>query len=170
MRAKQMMAAATVVGVLGIGTTALAGGYEWKARPMLGANEVPANASTASARASFELDDGVIEYKIKMRTPITGAFMAHIHANVVGKNGPIVVWLFGDAALGGGNPTIDFRKGATVARGEITAADLTGPLAGKTLADLKALLDSGGAYVNLHTRSFPGGEIRAQVVADADQD
>ena len=165
---KRIVAAATLVGAMGIGTAALAGGYEWRARPMVGASEVPANDSRASAKASFEMEHGAIEYKIKMTRPITGAFMAHIHTAAVGVNGPIVVWLFGDAALGLNNPTVNFSKHATVAKGRITAADLVGPLAGKTLAELKALLDNGNAYVNLHTRVHPGGEIRAQVVADAE--
>ena len=53
----------------------------------------------------------------------------------------------------------------------ITEANLAGPLAGKPLADLVALLQSGNAYVNVHTNDgvdpantgpgdFPGGEIR----------
>lgn len=165
---KRIVAVVTLVGTMGIGTAALAGGFEWKAKPMVGASEVPANDSTASAKASFEMEHGAIEYKIRMTRPITGAFMGHIHTAAVGVNGPIVVWLFGDAKLGLNNPTMDFSRRATVARGRITAADLVGPLAGKTLADLKALLDNGNAYVNLHTRAHPGGEIRAQVVADAE--
>lgn len=168
LRKTRIAAAIGVVLALGFGTTASADDFEWRARPMVGANEVPANTSTAEARASFEKDDGVIQYKIRMRKPITGAFMGHIHAQVAGKNGPIVVWLFGDIKLGLGNPTVDFAKGAVVAEGEITADQLVGPLAGKTLDDLMAILDNGGAYVNLHTRAHPGGEIRAQVMRETE--
>jgi hypothetical protein len=53
----------------------------------------------------------------------------------------------------------------------ITAADLVGPLDEMEIADLVALLQSGNAYVNVHTNDgvdpantgpgdFPGGEIR----------
>ena len=154
-----------IVGVLvliaGSGV-AYASSREWKARPMVGANEVPANASPSEARAQFELEDGVIEYKIRMRKPIDDAFMAHIHAGAAGANGPIVVWLFGTPPAAS-NPFVDFDKNDVVARGEIDVSDLVGPLAGKSLEDLMALLDSGGAYVNLHTRAFAGGEVRAQV-------
>ncbi len=165
---RKIVAAAAVIGVLGIGTAALADGLEWNAKPMVGANEVPANGSTAAAKASFEMEHGVIAYKIRMTAPITGAFMAHIHNGPAGANGPIVVWLLGDPALGATNPTLNFAKGVTVARGTITAAQLTGPLKGKTLDDLLVLLNTGNAYVNMHTRLHPGGEIRAQVVADAE--
>jgi hypothetical protein len=83
-------------------------------------------------------------------------------------NGPILAWIFGDRLLGANNPTVDFGRRDTVANGKIAAADLVGPLAGKSLDDLMALLSSGNAYVNLHTRAFPGGELRAQIVADVD--
>lgn len=151
-----------------LSTTAIAGvaAHEWQARPMLGANEVPANASVSEARASLELEDGAVKYKLRMRAPITGAFMAHIHRGPAGANGPIVAWLFGDAALGAGNATVNFGRRDVVARGEIEAANLVGPLAGRPLSELVDLLNSGNAYVNLHTRTFPAGELRAQIELD----
>jgi len=48
--------------------------------------------------------------------------------------------------------------------GTITAADLTGPLAGRTMGDLLAAIRSGNIYVNLHTAAFPAGEIRGQLM------
>jgi hypothetical protein len=61
-----------------------------------------------------------------------------------------------------------------LAEGTITAANLIGPLAGHPLSDLIADMESGGAYVNIHTNDgvaptntgpgdFPGGEIRGQI-------
>ena len=113
LRKTRIAAAIGVVLALGFGTTASADDFEWRARPMVGANEVPANTSTAEARASFEKDDGVIHYKIRMRKPITGAFMGHIHAQVAGKNGPIVVWLFGDIKLGESVSGLRLKKSDT---------------------------------------------------------
>ncbi len=48
-------------------------------------------------------------------------------------------------------------------RGSFTAADLTGPLAGKSIADLVAMLEGGGAYVNVHTLQVPSGEIHGVI-------
>jgi hypothetical protein len=59
-------------------------------------------------------------------------------------------------------------------RGTIAASELTGPLAGMTMADLVSQMTAGGTYVNVHTSDgveppdtgpgdFPGGEIRGQV-------
>jgi hypothetical protein len=62
-----------------------------------------------------------------------------------------------------------------IATGTISAADLlVGPLAGEPLSALVELLESDGAYVNVHTNDgmgdvntgpgdFPGGEIRGQI-------
>ncbi len=152
-----------VVGVAGIAT---ASGWEWKARPMLGANEVPPVVSTAEARAQFEVEDGAIHYKVRMRSSIVGATQAHIHlqpANtVIGKaNGPVVVFLYGFNAAGQ-----DFAKGETVAEGELSPSQFIGPLAGASLDTIVSALNSGRAYVNMHTLVNRGGELRAQVVVD----
>jgi len=48
--------------------------------------------------------------------------------------------------------------------GTITAADLTGPLAGRTMSDLLAAIRAGNIYVNFHTAAFPAGEIRGQLM------
>jgi hypothetical protein len=152
---------------IGAGTVAVAGGMEWKAKPMIGANEVPPNASAAEARANFELEDGVITYKLRVRRPIDDAFMAHIHLGPAGSNGPIVVWLYGTPPPSNpANVPTDFGKGDLIARGTIDAGDLVGPLAGRPLRDLIDALNSGAAYVNVHTSAFPGGEVRAQVTVD----
>jgi hypothetical protein len=61
-----------------------------------------------------------------------------------------------------------------LAEGTFTAANLVGPLAGHPLSDLLAAIQSGNAYVNVHTNDgqgaantgpgdFPGGEIRGQL-------
>jgi hypothetical protein len=153
--------ALAVIGSFAIATVVLAASLEWKAKPASGANEVPANASTASAEAHFALEGDVIRYRIKMKAPIENAFMGHIHVAAAGANGPIVVWLLGTPPANA-NPPIDYGKNELVVSGEFDASDFVGPLAGQPLENLITLLDNGGAYVNIHTTAFPGGEIRAQ--------
>ena len=93
---------------------------------------------------------------------------SHIHLGPAGVNGPIVVFLYGPAAPGGG------RHDGVLATGTITAANLIGPLAGQPLSALVAAMQGGNAYVNVHTNDgvgatntgpgdFPGGEIRADL-------
>jgi len=125
--------------------------------------------SQAQGQAIFHLsEDGTaLEYKL-IAANIDNAFMAHIHLGAVGTNGPIVVFLYGPVAPGGG------RTDGVLAEGTITAANLIGPLAGRPLSDLVEAMNDGGAYVNVHTNDgvappntgpgdFPGGEIRGQL-------
>jgi hypothetical protein len=57
------------------------------------------------------------------------------------------------------NPT---KLGLAI-RGNITDSKLTGPLKGKTIADLLSAMKSGDTYVNVHTDKNPKGEIRGQI-------
>ena len=53
-------------------------------------------------------------------------------------------------------------NGALV-QGSITADKLEGPLKGKSISDFVNLIEKSSAYVNIHTQSFPDGEIRGQI-------
>jgi hypothetical protein len=117
--------------------------------------------SQAQGQAIFQLnEDGTaLEYHLNVAN-IENVLMAHIHRGAPGTNGPIVVWLYPSA------PPASLIPGhfdGVLADGAITSANLVGPLAGMQLSDLVALLESGNAYVNVHTSQYPGGEIRGQV-------
>ena len=60
-------------------------------------------------------------------------------------------------------PKKEGKFSGLLAKGTITDKDLIGPLAGKTVADLVAMIKDGGAYVNVHTDKYPDGEIRGQI-------
>ena len=77
-----------------------------------------------------------------------------------GSNGGIVVWLYPSAPP---LQLIPGRSQGVLAEGDITAANLTGALAGQELADLVEQIRAGNTYVNVHTTQFPPGEIRGQV-------
>jgi hypothetical protein len=139
-----------------------------------GSEEVPARQTHAQGQATFQVsDDGSqISYRLNVAN-IENVFQAHIHMGPPGVNGPIVVWLYPSTApvpgpVGGG------RIQGGIATGVITAGNLVGPLAGQPLSDLLDAIESGNAYVNVHTNDgvapintgpgdFPGGEIRGQL-------
>ena len=136
--------------------------------PLLGSNEVPAHVTPAKGTAKFVLsrDGSSLRFTLKAGK-IQNTAMAHIHVGQPTENGQVVVDL-----LASGTSKIGRKK--AVARGTITAAQLTGPLAGHSLADLVAQMTAGGTYVNVHTNDnvdppdtgpgdFPGGEIRGQI-------
>jgi hypothetical protein len=157
-----------LVCALGVAIPAGAVSNTFTAR-LSGAEEVPANQSKATGKAIFRLsEDGTeLSYRLIVAN-ITNVFAAHIHLGPVGENGPVVVSLFGPVP-GGGGPT-----NGVLATGTITAADLTGPLAGQPLSALLDEMSSGNTYVNVHTDDgvapadtgpgdIPGGEIRGQI-------
>jgi CHRD domain len=131
-----------------------------------GDTEVPANASRAAGQAVFQLSpDGTsLEYRLIVAN-LDNPVAAHIHVGPPGVNGPVVAFLFGPAPSGGGTAN------GVLAEGTITAANLVGPLAGQPFSALIEALNSGNAYVNVHTNDdvappgtgpgdLPGGEIR----------
>jgi hypothetical protein len=139
-----------------------------------GAQEVPVRVTNAQGEAGFRLsEDGQsMDFQLNVAN-IENVMMAHLHLGPAGSNGPIVVWLYPRQ----GPPPTHSRPGftsGTLAEGHITAADLVGPLAGKTLADLRHYMEVGEIYANVHTNDFveppntgpgdfPGGEIRGQL-------
>jgi hypothetical protein len=125
--------------------------------------------SRAQGQAIFRVsEDGQsIQFKL-IASNIENVVQAHIHLGAAGVNGPVVVFLYGVAPSGGG------RTNGVLSEGTITAANLIGPLTGHPLSDLITAIESGGAYVNVHTNDgidptntgpgdFPGGEIRGQL-------
>lgn len=124
-----------------------------------GEEEVPRNTSTATGLAVFEMTPQGLRYWVYVNN-LNNVQMGHIHIAPAGQNGAVTVWLYPPAPPA--RPIAGVFSGL-LQEGTITNANLTGPLQGRTLADLIAAMNAGNAYVNLHTNQFPGGEIRGQI-------
>jgi CHRD domain/Secretion system C-terminal sorting domain len=113
-----------------------------------GAQEVPANASTAtgSVVGNFDQKSGLLGIKVTYSGLTANASAAHIHRAPAGTNGGVQIDL---------NP-LGFTFGAQ--SGTFSKIIL---LNATQAADLLA----GNLYVNIHNANFPGGEIRAQLNA-----
>ena len=100
----------------------------------------------ARARGTFVVTatksgaEAAVEWRLSFSRLSGRALAAHIHVGARGKAGRVVVSLCGPCRSG--------------VRGEATVT-------GATLAALEA----GRAYVNVHTKLNPGGEIRGQIAA-----
>ena len=136
-----------------------------------GGQEIPVRETNATGQAIFKLseDETQIQYRLIVAN-IDNVTASHIHMGMAGVNGPVVVFLAGNFAPGGG------RVQGVLAEGTITAANLVGPLAGMDFSVLVTALRTSGAYVNVHTNDgvdpansgpgdFPGGEIRGELRA-----
>ena len=106
-----------------------------------GASGTPANASAATGTATFTFNPTT--YELSGTVTFTGivATASHIHTGAVGVAGPVAI------PLGGANPTSPISLAVTV----LTAQQQNDLL-------------SGLFYVNVHSATFPGGEIRGQLV------
>jgi len=121
--------------------------------------EVPFSDAGTYGWATYHInDDGQSMTYTLWLNAINNPVAAHIHVGGVGVNGPVVVPLYSGkdvSAIGG-----------VLSSGTITAANLDGPLKGKTMDDLFAAIKSGNAYTNVHTAKSPGGEARGQIHSD----
>lgn len=122
-----------------------------------GSNERPTPIRTAaSGSARFIVNGAIVQYTVTssgFETPVVAAF---IHIGGAGTvSGPAIV------------PFTLVAQSGVIASGTL---DLTEPITYNTGTisgdSLRALFDSGNAYINLHTAAFPGGEIRGQIVRE----
>lgn len=155
------------------GTVSASSSHEYET-DLAGTFEVPVRATNAEGEAEFKVNKDGTELRFKLRVEdITNVWMSHIHLAPAGTNGPIVVWLFPRSAPPPAQ-SIPGEFDGKLAQGVITAADLTGPLAGQPLSALIDAIRAGNTYVNVHTNDFvdppntgpgdfPGGEIRGQL-------
>lgn len=114
-------------------------------------NEVPARASGASGVARLTFDGTTVTF-IVLASNLNNYTQGHIHSAAAGVNGPVRVTL-----LPFQTPALSITQG-TLVEGSFTAANVTGIEFSALIEEMRA----GTAYVNFHTTTYPGGEIRGQ--------
>jgi hypothetical protein len=128
-------------------------------------NETPTTLSTTGSglfAAQLDESETVLLFALLYDTleggTVTGA---HIHLGRAATTGGIVIHFCGT----GGKPACPAIPGAL--QGTATAADVVAVAAqGVAAGDLAAVIRAmrrGDTYVNVHTTTFPGGEIRGQI-------
>lgn len=149
------LAGAALVGAGGMLTAARPAPSPTFVAKMSGAQETPANQAAATGTATFDLEGNELEFTISVKGLSGAPTAAHVHVGAPGVKGPHVY----DIALKAGAGT----KGV-IAKGEI---DLTKDVMPGVSGDsLSALLKTGNAYVNVHTKKFPDGETRGQLMQE----
>jgi len=156
-----------VVGLTAVATNADEGTLSLKAK-LTGFQESPPKLSPSVGTFEATVIGSTLSYTLTYSKLSTPAFMAHIHFGQPAVNGGVFLWLCGSAAAPGpaGTPTCP-PEGGTVTRSGVTAADIQGlplqNLAAGDFAGVLSVISAGDAYVNVHTTSFQGGEIRGVV-------
>jgi hypothetical protein len=156
-----VLVAMAVIFSIGMTTIQLKAAYaqdEKFSASLSGNQEVPPNSSTAKGSAWFKSMGDAVGYKLNV-TGIDKATMAHIHDGKLGKNGEPIATI---QIVKSSGPT-----NGTLAQGNITASDLMGSLAGKSVSDLVTKIRNKETYLNVDTEADPNGEIRGQILSTA---
>lgn len=135
---------------------------------LTGKDQVPSRETKASGQAQLALssDRMSLDFRINVAN-IDNVVSVRLANAPTGATGPDVAVLFGPVAPGGGKST------GVLAKGTLTATNLIGPMAGRTIADLVAEIEAGRIYVTVVTDDgvgapdekpgdFASGEIRGQ--------
>jgi hypothetical protein len=171
MRSKRLQLAGAVA-VMAIAsvvtTTALAGGDREVRTRLTGYQEVPAISTDAGGkfRAKLRTSSQEIQYELSY-ADLTGAVQqAHIHLGQRAVNGAISVFLCSNLDNGPPGTQACPAAPATIT-GTIRPADVIGPavqgIDPMQFDELVRAIRAGVTYANVHSATFPGGEIRGQL-------
>jgi hypothetical protein len=125
-----------------------------------GANERPNPVTTtATGVGTVSLDGDRMTFQVTVNGNLTSnARFAHIHVGGASVAGPVVFDFF----PGGSAPAI--QTGTIVSSRTVDLSATTVPGLNISKDSLVKLLNSGNAYVNVHTVTNGGGEVRGQLV------
>jgi hypothetical protein len=122
--------------------------------------EVPSISTNAGGRFTARIDGDTLTYRLTIRDFSEAPLFAHIHFARPDVNGGVAAFLCG----GGGKPACPADG---VVEGTVTAANVVGPggqgIAGGEFDELVRAMRNGATYVNVHSPTYPGGEIRGNI-------
>lgn len=149
-----MVSAALLVAIVGCGSDSSMGSSSavYVAK-LSGAREVPAVSTSAAGTATFTRRGTSVSYTVTASGFTTPLTVGHVHIGAAGVIGSVIV-TFTILAQSGTVATGLLDLGAPITQGNITISG----------DSLRTLLESGNAYVNLHSAAYPGGELRGQIV------
>lgn len=163
MRVRTMGVAAVAASVALVIGAAVAMAVRTNADAQLnGYKEVPAISTTGGGRFSAEIGNGKVDYTLRYGDLEGGdVLFAHIHLGRPATNGGVAAFLCG----GGSKPACP--QSGTVT-GVIVASDVVGPVEQGIdpgeFDELKRAIKAKSTYVNVHTETFPTGEIRGNLL------
>ena len=149
-------------------TTALAGGEREVRTHLTGYQEVPAISTDAGGKFKAKLHTSSQEIRFELSyADLTGAVQqAHIHLGQRGVNGGISAFLCTNLGNGPAGTQACPPAPAKIT-GTIRPADVVGPtgqgIDPMEFDELVRAIQAGVAYANVHSATYPNGEIRGQL-------
>ena len=146
------------------GAVATAGGEKTFGARLGGFQEVPAISTSGHGMFEATVEDDGLHFTLSYWGLTAPAVQSHIHLGRTATNGGVSAFLCGaegDEACPSG------ASGRVTVSGVITADDVIGPTAQGIepgeLKEILAAMDANATYVNVHTGTYPSGEIRGNV-------
>jgi CHRD domain len=155
-----IVAALAVPLALQLAPASAEGEREFAAR-LSGYKEVPSISTRAHGRFRATLRDGKIHYRLRYNDFTSDVQQAHLHFAQKHVNGAVVAFLCG----GGDKPACPARGGVVtgvINRGDVVEVPAQG-IGARELGEVKRAMRHRAIYVNVHSETFPSGEIRGQV-------
>ncbi len=169
----KLAAAVALVGVMAVGTAVAASApAEQSVNPtrfvatLSGFEEVPAISTKATGRFRARRTEEGIEWTMNYSDIEGGAVLqAHIHFGQFAVNGGVSAFLCSNLPTAPAGVQACPESGTL--SGTITSADIVGPagqgIAAGELRELITAMRAGIAYANVHSTTYPNGEIRGQI-------
>jgi hypothetical protein len=134
--------------------------------------EVPLALSTpgtGTATVVIDSDDAGFDYELTYSDLSSNVLQAHTHLGPKGVAGGIMFFFCTNLGNGpAGTPACPVAGGTVT--GRITAAQIVGPagqgIAPGEFAEVLRAIRAGAGYANVHTATFPGGEMRGNLLHD----
>jgi hypothetical protein len=172
---KKLGVAMTASVLMAAGAAVYADGFKNIKASLIGYDEVPAVSTTGHGefRARISKDETQISYELSYADLVGNVLQSHIHLGQPGVNGGIIIFLCSNLGNGPAGTPLCPTPSGTVA-GELTASGVIGPagqgIAPGEFAELIRAMRAGATYVNVHSTTWPGGEIRQQIDAQEGHD
>ena len=151
------------------------GGFKKISEFLTGYEEVPAVSTGASGefRGQINNEESQVDWTLSYSDLEGAVQQAHIHLGQAGVNGGITVFLCTNLGNGPAGTQPCPAPPATIS-GTITSADVSPNIPATAAArnqglntgefdEFLAAVRSGSTYVNVHSTTFPGGEVRSQI-------
>ena len=166
----RISAAVAGASVLAVTAAAAAGGDDGSGRfaaSLRGYEEVPAVSTAGHGRFKASLSGGRINWRLRYEGLEGGAVQqAHIHLGQRRVNGGVSAFLCSNLAAAPAGVQPCPPPPATIT-GTIDPEDVVGPvaqgIAPGEFDELVRAMTAGVTYANLHTATYPMGEIRGQI-------
>jgi hypothetical protein len=121
-----------------------------------GADGATSSNGSGMATIDYMASTQTFTYTLSWANLTGSATMAHIHDGAPGVSGPIVLPIF-----------MSMMPATDSISGTLTQADVTPADGISTIAQVAQLIESGDAYVNIHTAAYPAGELRGQLAVSS---